>query len=91
MYVTRAKSAFYTAQTPGKRLSTLEAFAMISGHNPAAADAWVAQLDNLSKQSVSNLFQAVPENMISQPAIDFAVVMIMANKSRILKAYGGTR
>jgi hypothetical protein len=91
MYVTRAKSAFYTAPTPGKRLSTLEAFAMISGHNPAAGDAWVAQLDNLSKQSVSNLFQAVPEGMISQPAIDFAVVMIMANKSRILKAHGSKR
>ena len=83
-YVARARSAFYTAPTDTRPMSTLSAFREASIRRPRAAQAWIARLERLSSQDIEAIFAAIPSDRISPVARDFAIKMLSLNAQRIL-------
>jgi hypothetical protein len=85
-YVNRARSAFFS--TGGGRLSTIDTFREAATFRPAAAKVWLDRLDAVSLQQIRGIFDNVPGNLISGPAIEFAVRMLQLNKERLLELRG---
>jgi len=86
-YVQRAQSAFFRS-TGGGRLTTIEAFREAAGFRPAAAQAWLTGFDAVSPQEIRRIFESVPNELISGPAIEFAFQMLELNKGRLLGMRG---
>ena len=83
-YVARARSAFYTAPTDTRPMSTLSAFREAGIRRPRAAQAWITRLERLSSQDIEAIFAAIPSDRISPVARDFAIKMLSLNAQRIL-------
>jgi len=88
-YASRAKSAFYSSVENGKRLKTIEAFLYAAKYSKPAANDWISLLSRINDDSMCSIFNKVPREYITQPAIDFAKRLILVNKHRILKACEG--
>jgi hypothetical protein len=87
-FVKRAKSAFFD-DTKLKQLKTIDAFLVAAKHNPKAALFWLNELENLSQDQIENIFAEVPEHLISNAAINFALAILDENKIRLVNTTKG--
>jgi len=83
-YCARARSAFYDHPHAGKPVTTLDAFASASRLRSAAAGFWLDRLARLGSAQFDAIFRQVPPDLISGPAIAFALGMLDINRGRLL-------
>lgn len=84
-YATRGQSALYDGDASGsKRLATLEAFKRAAEKCPQAAQGWLERLALIDKGVLVLIFENIPTQLITQPAIDFAIELVLVNKKRLL-------
>jgi HipA-like C-terminal domain len=84
-YVMKAVSAFFSLPTSAKPMTTLEVFREASKIRPPAAKAWVDRLSRISDNDVTNIFDQVPVDRISDTARRFAMKMLELNQKRLLE------
>jgi len=87
-YVNRAKSAFYTASEPKRRMGTLDAFCEAGKKRPFAARAWLERLEGISPNDLSAILQKIPPDEISPIAVEFTHKMLILNRERLLSLKG---
>jgi hypothetical protein len=83
-YVERALSAFYLSPADTKAMLTLEVFKKATRTYPRAAKSWLARLEALSPQVTQEIFDLIPESEISPISIEFAQMMLILNRQRLL-------
>lgn len=83
-FVGRVKSAFIGKdQNP---LKTLDAFIYAAKKNLDAANNWLNKLDNLSFEEIYQIFKKIPQHLITENGINFAIAILEANKKRLLSS-----
>jgi hypothetical protein len=80
-YVKKSKSYFYANKT---RLKTLDAFEYYGVLRPQATLQWIAILESLDNQEISEIVIKIPENIMDQTSKQFAIQMIECNKINII-------
>ncbi|VVS93060.1 HipA domain-containing protein [Desulfoluna spongiiphila] len=81
-FVSKAKTPFFGDDN--KRLKPVDAFHMAAERHRGAALAWLEKLNHLSESSLQDIFKRIPDGLISEPSIDFALQVIKENKSNLL-------
>lgn len=86
-YVTTARSSFYPHVVTGKvkSVSTLEAFTQAARQNPVAAHAWKDRLAQIGESAIVEVFDKVPEQLMTKVAREFTMKLLQLNQQRILK------
>lgn len=80
-YVRRAKSYFYLRE---QRLRTLKAFEYFGILNPVASLGWLGQLELLTTETMKDMISRVPTEIMTNVSKEFALEMLVANKSNIM-------
>lgn len=83
-YVEKASSAFYASNQSHRPMATIEVFRESAKINPGAAMSWLNRLTELICEDVAGIFQEIPPEFISDPAIRFASRMLELNRQRLL-------
>lgn len=83
-YVRRVRSAFFLNAGDAKPMTTLEAFRQAALKVPAAALAWLDRLENVEQDAIMDILGRIPSSRISQPGIDFALIILALNRERLL-------
>jgi hypothetical protein len=84
-YVKKAASAFYLSPLEKKPLSTLEAFEKAAKRRPIAAKAWLDKLSEIKNTDIRAIFEQVPQEDITETAIEFAQEILRLNQMRLLE------
>ncbi|WP_375725037.1 hypothetical protein LXN10_06390 [Arcobacter sp. KX21116] len=82
-FVKRAKTPFYD-RNDGKKLTTLESVILCSIHNKKATMYWLKKLENLDIEKVRKIFHKIPNGLIREISIEFAIEMLKVNRDRLL-------
>jgi hypothetical protein len=82
-YADRCKSLIFDRD--GKQMKTFDAFVMAARLRPRAASVWLTQLRAISDRDILDLFQRIPTQRISEPAIDFARSILNYNRMRLIE------
>lgn len=85
-FVSRATCALYKNKTDKKPLKTIDAFKLASRQRPEAAHYWLARLETLDEETISNILARVPDEVTSSVAMEFAQRMIFENRRSLLCA-----
>ena len=88
-FASKARSAFYEHTDAKKTMTTLEAFRLGARLRRAAARSWLERVSNIGSDDFEAIFHQVPLSLISEPAIEFALRMLEANKARLLETQPG--
>ncbi|MBR8835345.1 MAG: HipA-like protein [Stigonema ocellatum SAG 48.90 = DSM 106950] len=83
-YVNKCFSAFYSSVDDRKTLKTFDAFSLVANRYPKAACVWLAQLENISKANILDIFNRISRSRISPEASNFAQSILELNKYRLL-------
>lgn len=84
-FVRKARSELFKAKTDKKPLFTVEAFQHAVEGRIAARDHWLGKLSALTEESITDVFNQVPASCISDSARQFAILMVMENRRRLLE------
>jgi len=83
-FVRKARSELFKTKTDKKPLLTVEAFQHAVEGRVAARDHWLGKLSALTEASITEVFNQVPAACVSQSAREFAALMVMENRRRLL-------
>jgi hypothetical protein len=81
-FVTRAKTPFFNKD---KNLKTIEAFKLCADSNKDIAIHWLEKLESLDINDIRDVFNKIPEHIISNVSIEFAIKILEENKERLMK------
>lgn len=84
-FVRKARSELFKTKTDKKPLLTVEAFKHAIEGRSAARDHWLSKLSNLTEDSITEVFNQVPESCMSVHAREFATLMVIENRRRLLE------
>lgn len=84
-FVSKARSELFKVKTDKKPLLTVEAFRHAVEGRIAARDHWLGRLSALTEDSITYVFNQVPASCISDSARQFAKLMVMENRRRLLE------
>lgn len=84
-FVRKARSELFKAKTDKKPLLTVEAFQHAVESRVVARNHWLRRLNALTEDSITNVFNQVPSSCISESARQFATLMVMENRRRLLE------
>ena len=82
-FVTRAKTPFFDNKE--KNLTTIEAFKLCADSNKDIAIYWLENLESLEINKVRDIFNRIPEHLISDVSIEFALKILEENKDRLME------
>ena len=80
-FVKKAKTPFYHKN---EKLTTLKAFEMCAASDKKVAIYWLEQLECLNFNTVQNIFSKIPNHLMSDISIEFALKILEENKKRLL-------
>ncbi|MEZ9303994.1 HipA domain-containing protein [Vibrio breoganii] len=80
-YVEKCKSHFYYK---GTRLKTIDAFKQLAHLSIPAAFEWIDKLEAITEDSVNEILNGIPSNVMSDLAKQFCARMIFINKERVI-------
>ena len=83
-YANKCFSAFYGSVNDRKTLKTFDVFSLVANRYPEAACVWLAQLENISKANILEIFNRINRSRISPEASNFAQSILEINKHRLL-------
>ncbi len=81
----KARSAIFANETNTKPLTLIEAFQAASSHNPNATKIWLEKLENVTIDDITEIFERIPEQRISEVSKDFAIRLLEINRQRLLE------
>jgi len=84
-FVKRARSELFEKSTDNKALFTIDAYYLSVKDRPAAHNHWINKLENLNEDIIRNIVNKVPNELMTHPAKEFAIQMILENKKRLLE------
>jgi len=82
-YIEKARSAIYLNKSAIKPLSTLDVYQRLATKRPEAAMVWQHQLAIVSDAQCQTVFDRIPPSEISEIAVEFALVLLKLNKTRL--------
>lgn len=83
-FVQRARSELFKLKTDKKPLLTIDAFFSAVEKRERAKKEWLGRLKALSDEHISDIFNSIPKQVISDVAREFALQMVLENKKRLL-------
>ncbi|CUU24335.1 hypothetical protein EM595_2101 [Duffyella gerundensis] len=83
-FVRKARSELFKIKTDRKPLLTVDAYRQSVVGREAASQHWLSRLDSLSEESITKVFNDVPSECISESAREFAALMVLENRRRLL-------
>lgn len=83
-YVRRAHSGLYKSQASRKPLTTLDAYIEAASRNQLASAYWRERLGDLSASALKTIVTHLPPSVLSEPAGEFALQIMLQNRSRLL-------
>ncbi|MCJ8272936.1 MAG: HipA domain-containing protein [Psychrosphaera sp.] len=83
-FVLKAKSELFRYETDKKPLKTIDAFYCAVKDRPNVKTHWLSKLQKLTEYHITNIFDRLPNEVISPTAKAFAIKMIMENQTRTL-------
>ncbi|RLV58385.1 hypothetical protein D5018_17670 [Parashewanella curva] len=83
-FVTKARSEIFRFKKDKKPLFTLDAFFEAVSERPSAKKYWISKLKELTDSKINDIFNAIPDDVISSEAREFALQMVIENKKRLL-------
>ncbi|GAA6617404.1 hypothetical protein NUACC26_032140 [Scytonema sp. NUACC26] len=83
-YANKCFSAFYGSVDDRKTLKTFDVFSLVAHRYPEAACVWLAQLENISKANILDIFHRINCSRISPDASRFAQSILEINFHRLL-------
>ena len=86
-YILAARSAFYpqsSAEQKAKALFTLDAFALAARQSLPAAKEWQERLAGIGHLQIRNIFDSVPQEIMTDTAKVFTEELLKLNRQRIL-------
>ncbi len=72
-------------ETDAKPLSLIDAFRTASLNNPDASKIWLEKLESVTIDGVTEVFERIPEERISNAAKEFAIKLLETNRRRLLE------
>ncbi len=84
-FVSRARSELFKLKTDKKPVKTIEAFFLATKDRTIARKHWLNKLVNLTEKNISDIFAMIPGEIISPLSAQFAIQMLIENKSRLLQ------
>ena len=81
-FVNRPRTPFY--DNGSNRLKIIDAFTSLAKKNKIAANYWLNKLETVPDEAILNIFNKIPDDLISRVAINFAVSILKENKKRLL-------
>jgi len=90
-YVEKARSALYKDITDQRPLTPLQAFEEASLLRPGSSTYWKNKLSNISDESIIEIVNSVPKEMMSSFSVEFVVCVLAVNRLRILTCVEGKK
>jgi hypothetical protein len=87
-YADRCISKLYRDPLAAKPLPSVDAFAAGGRVSPTAAEAWLARLEGVAPADMAAVLQRIPLTRITPAAADFALRILVHNRSRLLALRG---
>lgn len=84
-YANKCKSCLYANVGDKKPLKTLDAFFEAAKLYPTAANIWLERLARVSINDTLELFERIPDYLISSTAIEFAQKILEINQRKLLE------
>jgi len=81
----KARSAIFETEVDAKPLPLINAFQLASWHNPQASKIWLEKLENVTIDGITEIFERIPEQRISEISKDFAIRLLEINRQRLLE------
>ena len=81
----KARSAIFETEADAKPLPLINAFQLASWHNPQASKIWLEKLENVTISDITEIFERIPEQRISEVSKDFAIRLLEINRQRLLE------
>ena len=80
-FAKRAITPFYNMRS--RYISTIDVVMQSSRQNKIASAYWINRIEEISRNELVDIFQKIPEKLISEPAIDFSIALLETNKNRL--------
>jgi hypothetical protein len=87
-YAARCRSKLYRGTTEATALGTVAAFRAAACTSPDAAEFWLDRLEDVHPRDLEAILDRIPASRISAPAADFALRILLHNRSRLLEVRG---
>ena len=84
-YASKCSSCLYANVADKKPFKTLDAFLAAATLYPTAAKIWLNRLAEVSRKNTFELFDRIPNTLISATAIEFAQKILEINRDKLLK------
>ncbi len=81
-FIKKAKTPFYNRD---KNLRTIDAFKLCADSNKAIAIYWLEKVENLDMNKVKEVFNTIPDHLISDASIEFALKILEENRKRLME------
>lgn len=85
-YVARARTAFYSDTEPRRILTSLELLGAIYQREPHSTRFWGSRICALNRVFFQGLFNQIGPEWITEPAVEFAIAMLILNQQAIREA-----
>lgn len=86
-YVSRARSALYASPSDSQPLRTIDAFRAAVTRSPSGGAAWLTRLESVGEDDIRAIFERMPTGWITDFSAEFAVRLLVLNKSRLSKVF----
>ncbi|EPZ5420233.1 hypothetical protein ACXOL9_002607 [Vibrio parahaemolyticus] len=83
-FVRKARSELFKFKTDKKPMLTTDAFFTAVEKREEAKKFWLSRLEGLSDDKIHEIFDKIPEEVITDTAKQFALQMVLENKNRLL-------
>lgn len=90
-FADRARSAFYGAPGEMRTLHPIEVLRLSALQFPEAARHWCERMTAMPPESVTMLFERIPQELCSPVSKAFAVRLLTVNRNEIVRQLGGIR
>jgi hypothetical protein len=83
-FVKKARSELFATSRDKKTLTTIDAFYLSIKQKDKAKQHWISKLDELSNNTIEEIIDNVPADIMTKAAKRFAFAMLIENKKRVL-------
>jgi len=83
-FVKKARSELFASNGDKKTLTTVDAFYLATNKRVEAKQYWISKLDELTDDTLKNILDNVPNEMMTSTAKEFAFAMLIENRKRVL-------
>jgi len=85
-FAARASSGFFADDQGSKRIKAIEAFELAASLVPGSGKYWLGKLEHVPEASLLDGIERLPSSVISDVARDFARVLTLTNRVRLLNS-----